>query len=57
MENKKPIYQSVTIWGALATIVTGIYLMVNGNMVEGGAAVASGLFCLWGRIRAKKSIG
>ena len=56
MKMTKRFYKSTTFWSGLATIATGIYLIVTGNIPEGILTIGTGLGAIAGRSRATKPL-
>lgn len=52
----KRFYKSTTFWSGLATIATGIYLIVTGNIPEGILTIGTGLGAIAGRAKATKPL-
>jgi len=49
----KALLKSKTFWTALATIITGIGFVVNGNYETGSELIAGGLIAIFMRHRLK----
>lgn len=54
MDNTKPFLASKTVWSALGTIATGIYLCYTGNIPEGIMGISGGFGLLFARTSKKQ---
>jgi hypothetical protein len=54
VEGKKKLVQTKTFWGGLATVLTGVGLVVAGDVPQGINAIATGLLAIFVRDGVRK---